>query len=678
MNFLNPSILFGLAAAALPLIIHLLSRRRAKEVPFPSIELLEHLKTNRMRRLRLKQLLLILLRTLVIAAIVLAFARPTVDSSFRTGSRASSVVILDASASMMYVHNGETLFDTARRAVRDIIDTLGDGDSAGIVIAGDAPVVLDSGMTKDRDALLKKLDDIGPQTGLSDPAGAFSMAFDMIGSSLDPNREIFFVTDGAVKAFPDSLDPGVPGCRIYTVIVGPENRGGAVVRSLEPTDRLITPGQPVGFGAECVVGADRDEATVEFFVNGERKDRRTVSRRAGNTVTASFSYVPETPGMYSVEATVDDGRFEPGETRRFVLRVPEQANVLIVGGGLEDLYFLEKALNPDPDRAMFVTALETGETVTRVQIAGADVIVLSGVASLADDIYRSLVTAVVERGAGLVVFPPDDLGEALYADGVFRDLFPAEIAGRVGAGTGGGLVIDRFTMSHPILRGLSRAGEFEKPRVSSFIRLRTEGAVEPVARFRDGTLAVGDAVCGKGRVVMFAVDASRRDSDLPLTGVFVPLFIRTVQYLSGTQTAGPHFEIGEDVDVRVDDVPSNAAVVIDPDTGPPRSVEYLHDGAGAVVSGEKASNPGFFSVFTDGVERVRYAVDIPSDELVYSRAGTESFARAFNGLQWSSLESGGGLAEAIKRGRYGRELFGLFIAFALALLAVEMVIARKA
>ena len=66
MNFLNPVVLFGLGAALLPLVIHLLSKRRAKEVAFPSIRLLELMQTDRIRMLKIKQLLILLLRTLII------------------------------------------------------------------------------------------------------------------------------------------------------------------------------------------------------------------------------------------------------------------------------------------------------------------------------------------------------------------------------------------------------------------------------------------------------------------------------------------------------------------------------------------------------------------------------------------------------------------------------------
>lgn len=77
MTFLNPLLLLGLAAAAIPLIIHLFNFRRPRRVDFSSLVFLHELKKSTMQRVRIKQWLLLALRTLAIASVALAFARPT-------------------------------------------------------------------------------------------------------------------------------------------------------------------------------------------------------------------------------------------------------------------------------------------------------------------------------------------------------------------------------------------------------------------------------------------------------------------------------------------------------------------------------------------------------------------------------------------------------------------------
>src|SRR5215831_21070451 len=135
MNFLNPLFLFGLAAAAIPVLIHLFTRRKPREVRFPSLDFLTEVNQSEIRRLRLKQWLLLLLRTLAVAALALAMSRPALRGSTAPGGRASTtvIVLLDQSGSMSATSRGGTRFADARRAAEDLLATLGPQDELELV-----------------------------------------------------------------------------------------------------------------------------------------------------------------------------------------------------------------------------------------------------------------------------------------------------------------------------------------------------------------------------------------------------------------------------------------------------------------------------------------------------------------------------------------------------------------
>ncbi len=665
-----------MAAAALPLIIHLLSRRRAKDVPFPSIEFLERMKTERMRRLRLRQLLLILVRTFIIAVIVLAFARPAVNSSFRRNARTSAAIVIDSSASMGYVNDGESLFQAAVRRAGEVLGMLERGDTVALHTTADGQPLPATG----KDEAAEALETLGAPRGSGDPTAALERAVTGLERSGDPNRELYFITDGADNALPDSI-PESAGVRLYVVRVGPETRGGAVIDDLAMTDKLVTVGEQVTFAARVRFGGDEAvEADVEFFVDGERKGRAAVAPGGGGSAEAVFTHIPDRPGWYSVLASVNDGRFSAGENRRFVMHVPRKASVLIAGGSAEDMYFLEKALNPDPDRAMFSLRRVLNDGFTQADIAASDVVVLAGVESLPESLYRSLVTAVVERGLGVVVFPPRTLDDSLYEEGIFRDLIPVEVENRVTLDGGGGAFarMDWFDLTHPILRGVSTGGEFTKPVVTSFLRLDPRAGVRTIARFSDDSMAMGEAVCGKGRVVLFSVDSSMRDSELPMTGIFIPLFIRTVQNLADAEIAGGRYRTGEVIDEYLGDMEEHVTVRLTPEDGPVRTVEVRHGESGARVTGIEATVPGFHSLYAGEREVTRFCVNTPREEIVYTRAGSERTAEAFKGMEYDIVDETGDLAGFVMDRRFGRELFGLFMLAAFGLIAVEMVLSRKA
>jgi hypothetical protein len=103
VSFLDPLFLLGLLAGAIPVLIHLFTRRRPRERPFPSLEFLAEVNQSEVRRLRLKQWLLLLLRTLAVVALALALARPALrGGGARAGTAAATTVValVDVSGSM--------------------------------------------------------------------------------------------------------------------------------------------------------------------------------------------------------------------------------------------------------------------------------------------------------------------------------------------------------------------------------------------------------------------------------------------------------------------------------------------------------------------------------------------------------------------------------------------------
>src|SRR5687768_11749692 len=102
MSFLNPLFLFGLLAAGIPIVIHLLTRKRPRRVEFSSVEFLREVNVAQLRRFRLRELLLLALRVLAIALLALALSRPALKGAVGRGGQAAStaVILIARSASM--------------------------------------------------------------------------------------------------------------------------------------------------------------------------------------------------------------------------------------------------------------------------------------------------------------------------------------------------------------------------------------------------------------------------------------------------------------------------------------------------------------------------------------------------------------------------------------------------
>src|SRR5436305_13986472 len=129
VNFLAPAFLAGLAAVAVPVLIHLINRERKVVVEFPSLMFLQRIPYRSVRRQKLRHLLLLVLRRITLALLVAAFARPFFDKRHTpistTGSR-EVVILLDRSSSMGYADR----WTKAKDAAKKVVNGLAVGDHA--------------------------------------------------------------------------------------------------------------------------------------------------------------------------------------------------------------------------------------------------------------------------------------------------------------------------------------------------------------------------------------------------------------------------------------------------------------------------------------------------------------------------------------------------------------------
>src|SRR6476646_2779576 len=123
MAFLTPAFFLGLAAIAIPVLVHLIQREKKQVVEFPSLMFVRRIPYQSVRRRRIRHWPLLLLRAAAIALIVAAFARPFFQRSAAAamaGGAREVVILLDQSASMGYADHWSRAQDAARSVVRGL------------------------------------------------------------------------------------------------------------------------------------------------------------------------------------------------------------------------------------------------------------------------------------------------------------------------------------------------------------------------------------------------------------------------------------------------------------------------------------------------------------------------------------------------------------------------------
>ena len=292
MSFLNPFFLLGVAALAAPVLVHLVRRTRATRVEFPTLLFVRQIPKRVIRRKKLHNYWLLLLRCLAILLLVMAFARPYLsDRNIAEASKLerTSVILLDTSFSMRY---GER-FAEAKRRVEALISEMRDDEQVALVSFGQGYDIL-SRFTADASKLQAALS--GIEAGLSGTdyeqalRGAESLFKEI---SLGGLKRIFLISDfqtsgwAAEKAtFRLSND-----IRLVSIDVGENSAPNIAVTDVNA--RGITYGQKYTDKVFARISNFSDEArsslTVDFQINDQTVEKRQVSIDARDSAVIEFT-----------------------------------------------------------------------------------------------------------------------------------------------------------------------------------------------------------------------------------------------------------------------------------------------------------------------------------------------------------------------------------------------------
>ena len=321
MTFLHPLALIGLAAAAIPALLHLLERRVPPEAEFPPIRYLSEAERQSARRLKLRHLLLLILRTALIALIVMAAARPLVRSRAAGGGGVHEptalMLILDNSPSCGAVVDGRPLLARLKSVARASIARAGSGDRVWLMLA--------DGVARagSREALLATVDSVEPGWRRLDLTTAVARATRLVDAEPLPGREVEVVSDLQRTAFGPGRAEVPRGVRVLALAPPGQvvaNRGVAQARVTDGAVAITVAGTPGGGPAPVTV---RLRATASPV--GRSRD---VGRALASTGSSASVPLPSmAPGWWIGEAVLDPDELRADDRRAFVWRVAPPARV---------------------------------------------------------------------------------------------------------------------------------------------------------------------------------------------------------------------------------------------------------------------------------------------------------------------------------------------------------------
>ncbi len=549
--FSNPWILVWLPVAAVPVLLHLWNRRQYREAPWAAMEYLLAAIEKNSRRVRIEQLLLLLIRTAVVLLVVFALAKPFIGSvaaRFASGQRQHQVFVLDASYSMQYTSADRSLLDVAKERIAQLVDESGQGDGFSLVVMADAPQVVVGKAVFDKSSFRDEVAQVMPIDGGANLTAALAAVENVI---VEAKREQPQLTAHSVTIFTDlqrtTWEPAAESAAdddaaesrpvdgqlaklrahgpVEIVPLGTSGADNLAVTQLAIAEPFATIRQPVQIQATVhnYGGQPRSRQLVELMVNDRRVDQQFVDIPAGeSSPPILFQYRFDAPGEHAVAIAVAADSLEVDNHRYLSVPVKAYLNALLVSGKRGEAEPLAFSLETDfeLDSRLIRPQVVAESALLELDLRGYDCIFLMNVAQFTAA-EAQVLDAYLREGGGLIFFLGDQViaeryNEMLAGDGPDAPrVLPARLQA---AKTTEPMAFDPLEYRHPLLAawkdqpdaGLLSARTWRYFPLSPLAgdEERELPAARVALKFSNGDPAIVEAPIHRGRSIVVATAAS--------------------------------------------------------------------------------------------------------------------------------------------------------------------------
>jgi len=741
MTFLTPLFLLAGLAAAIPVILHMINRQRAKQLPFSTLRFLRISVQKTRRRKRIHDVFLMAVRAAALLLIALGLSHPRLTrfGSFLGGANTAVAILLDNSASMGVVDQGKPRFETALEAAHQIVAALSEGDQVAVFLTGGRTFPEDGKLDRTHEAVLRMLNQLGeqgPSYERADLGARLQQARRVLLESEAPNRQIFVITDMQKLSWeglksegpagqrgissvsdPDvstasqapapkldlspSLDDGE--ARKIPVIVVDCNRNpqvNAAVQGIGIEAAVPVAGLPIRASTEVFNAASvAQQRLAELYIDETREAQSPVlSMGPEGRATHTFVFSFKRGGLHRGEVRLvgEDGS-KLDDRRFFTMEVDQGIPVAVVSAQrheiryLNDTFYVEQALAPARAGGWALRlATLTAKELLGEPLQNYAVIYCVNLPALDADAADRL-RQYVEAGGHVVWICGDNVQPAAYNQmnqQAKDELLPAPLLDVRTAGAEQGRdswYVRSVDKRHKALQHLAEpASLYQSVLVYKHVRMDVKAAQDAwvLARLDDGEPILVQRKLHRGSVTLLGTSAHVGWTNLPLRPIFLPLLARMTFELAGAEQTYRTTLAGAPLVMNFEEEARPITVEVIPPSGtqnrlPTRGEEGQR---GQVFRYDDTHDIGVYLLRPlEGTKtrQVGFSVNVDPDEALPTKIDREELQQRFGPTRLVFAEDPEDLSGTLKAIREGRSLWTLFLALVLATLVFETFLSNR-
>jgi hypothetical protein len=358
MGFLSPMLLAGTALIAVPIVLHLVMRRQARQLAFPALRFVQQRRESNRRRMQLRHWLLLALRCGLVAGIAVALARPTLKGSGLRGKEGAPLavaVVVDNSLRMQYVHQNRSRIEQAAETAQSLVSKLPEDSLVAACDLGRTA----NGFAPDLNAAASRLRNLRAAPDARPLASVVVEAIALVAEQDERRQEVFVFTDltsaawgeDDVEAIEAALT-AAPDARIYVFDAGVASPKNAALGKLEMRRNVLRPGEPLQIAATLTSNVGASAPLMELLLANEegRMGKRQqqiveIDQNGQSRVSFEIDDLPLGTHQGAVQLVAADP-LAVDNTRYFTVEVRPPARVLLLADAPGDARLVREALSP--------------------------------------------------------------------------------------------------------------------------------------------------------------------------------------------------------------------------------------------------------------------------------------------------------------------------------------------
>lgn len=678
MNFLFPTFLIGLAAIAIPIIIHLFNFRKYKKVYFTNVQFLKELKQESDSKSKLKEWLILAMRILAIACLVFAFAQPFIPGKTKAvqGEKAISIYI-DNSFSMESTNKKGTLLENAKEYATEIVNTFNASDKFQL-ITNDFEGKHQRFVSKEE--FIEQLNDVKISSATKAINDVVKRQQDFLQNSSSKNKRIFLLSDFQKNASLFNKKDIDTSIVVSCIPIASSEVSNVYIDSVW----FETPVQQ--FGTQQIIHAivinkstkDIENGTLKLFINNAQVSLNSFNVGAGGKKDVSISFTVKVKGINKGALKIEDYPITYDDNFYFSFNAQTTINALVINGKETKTSGNFKSLMQND--SLFVYQENSEAAIDYSIFPKTNIIVLNELSSLTSGLTSEL-QKFVSNGGSLVIFPNKKADLESY-NTAFQNLQLPQITKLD--------TVNTKTQSINFEQGLYE-GVFDKidqrmdlPKVFEHFEFTktTNSNSQSLVLLQNGQFLISLNPLANGKIYLFSIPSDESCSNLLKHALFVPTLIKMSILSLKPSPIYYKTAVNEAIALNTNSNFSDKPLYIIKDD---KKIDIIPEhrlvnNATTIFTQNQITEAGYYEVFENenSIKDLAFNFDRKESDMNFMTAEDLQKQIDEKGLKNMSIiqPNEKTLTNALQEVNDGKKLWKLFLILALIFLAAEILIIR--